>query len=197
MKRPNVLLLSAAAALLTLPLAQAQGMAGMDHSTMNMSQMPAMDLSGMKKLQGKAFDRAFMSAMIPHHQAAVDMARAVLPVSKDATVKAWANAVIKDQNREINLMTAWLKANGGTDAAMAKMMAGSMQGMASMVKASKTPDVAFVQGMIPHHASAVDMASLALQKGSHATVLKLARDIVKAQAQEMYDYRVWLGKRGL
>ncbi len=197
MKRTNPTVLSAIVVLLLSPLAQAQGMAGMDHSTMNMKQMPAMDLSGLKKLQGKAFDRAFMSAMIPHHQAAVDIAKAVLPVSKDSAVKAWANAVIKDQNREINLMTSWLKANGGTDAAMAKMMAGSMQGMAGMVKSSKTPDVAFVQGMIPHHASAVDMASLALQKGSHAAVLKLARDIVKAQAQEMYDYRVWLGKRGL
>lgn len=162
-----------------------------------MSDMSSMDLSGMKKLQGKAFDRAFMSAMIPHHQAAVDMAKAVLPVSKDATVKTWANAVIKDQNREINQMSAWLKANGGTDANMAKMMSGSMQGMASMVKSSKTPDVAFVQGMIPHHASAVDMANLALQQGSDQTVLKLARDIVKAQAQEMYDYRQWLKKRGL
>ena len=51
--------------------------------------------------------------------------------------------------------------------------------------------------MIPHHASAVDMANLALQQGSDQTVLKLARDIVKAQAQEMYDYRQWLKKRGL
>ncbi|GGP30769.1 MULTISPECIES: DUF305 domain-containing protein [Deinococcus] len=193
-KPKKTILLTATAVLLAFPLAQAQGM---NHSSMHMSDMSSMDLSGMKKLQGKAFDRAFMSAMIPHHQAAVDMAKVVLPVSKDATVKTWANAVIKDQNREINQMSAWLKANGGTDANMAKMMSGSMQGMASMVKSSKTPDVAFVQGMIPHHASAVDMANLALQQGSDQTVLKLARDIVKAQAQEMYDYRQWLKKRGL
>ena len=196
MKRTNPTVLSAIVVLLLSPLAQAQGMAGMDHSTMNMKQMPAMDLSGLKKLQGKAFDRAFMSAMIPHHQAAVDMARAVLPVSKDATVKAWANAVIKDQNREINLMGTWLRALGGTDAAMAKKMTGSMQGMASMIKTSKTPDIAFVKGMVPHHASAVDMANLALQQSRDTNVLKLARDIVRAQAQEMHDYRLWLIKRG-
>jgi len=193
-KPKKTILLTATAVLLAFPLAQAQGM---DHSNMHMSQMPAMDMTSLKQLKGKAFDRAFLSAMIPHHQAAVDMAKAVLPVSKDATVKAWANAVIKDQNREINQMNTWLKTYGGTDTNMAKMMAGSMQGMASMVKSSKTPDVAFVQGMIPHHASAVDMANLALQQGASANVLKIARDIVKAQAQEMYDYRLWLSKRGL
>ena len=189
------LLLTAAALLLTAP-ALAQGSHGMDHGSMPMNQMPVMDLGGMKKLHGKAFDRAFLSAMIPHHQAAVDMARAVLPVSKDATVKAWANAVIKDQNREINLMGTWLRALGGTDAAMAKKMTGSMQGMASMIKTSKTPDIAFVKGMVPHHASAVDMANLALQQSRDTNVLKLARDIVRAQAQEMHDYRLWLIKRG-
>ena len=83
-KPKKTILLTATAVLLAFPLAQAQGM---NHSSMHMSDMSSMDLSGMKKLQGKAFDRAFMSAMIPHHQAAVDMAKVVLPVSKDATVK--------------------------------------------------------------------------------------------------------------
>ena len=70
-------------------------------------------------------------------------------------------------------------------------------GMADMVKKSKTPDVAFVQGMLPHHASAIDMANLALQQGQDARVLSLAKTIITAQAKEMLDYRTWLKKRGL
>ncbi|GBF04434.1 hypothetical protein DAERI_020031 [Deinococcus aerius] len=199
MKR-NPLLIAGTAALLT-GLALAQGsMGGMDHSQMSGNTMSGMtmqmDMSGLEKLQGKAFDRAFLSMMIPHHQMAVDMSRAVLPLSKDTTVKTWANTIIKDQNREIAQMNTWLKTYGGSDARMANMMKSSMSGMADAVKKARNPDVAFVQGMLPHHSSAIDMAQMALEKSSDARVLKLARDIVTAQAGEMYSFRQWLIKRG-
>ena len=191
-KPAGLITLLTAGALLT-GAALAQGMAGMDHSNMpgmgnasSAMKMDKMDLSALTKLEGKAFDRAFLSMMVPHHQMAVDMAKAALPVSKDATVKAWANAVIKDQTREITQMNTLLKSMGGVNTAMA-----------DMVKKSKTPDVAFVQGMLPHHASAIDMANLALQQGQDARVLSLAKTIITAQAKEMLDYRTWLKKRGL
>ncbi|WP_412026462.1 DUF305 domain-containing protein [Deinococcus yunweiensis] len=208
MKQTALLLVGSAALVSGIALAQG-AMGGMDHSKMGMTpaatpmeqgMMPmgggmSMDMSGLQKLSGKAFDRAFLSMMIPHHQTAIDMARAVLPVGKDATVKKWANMVIQDQAKEINEMTKLLPAFGGNDAAMATMMKSSMAGMANAVKTSKTPDQAFVQGMLPHHSSALDMAQLALEKSSDARVLKLARDIVTAQAREMYDFRLWLTKR--
>ncbi|MBZ9715412.1 DUF305 domain-containing protein [Deinococcus multiflagellatus] len=191
-------------ALVVTGLAFAQSMPGMDHSSMpgmsgSSASMPMAktDLSGLAKLQGKAFDRAFLSMMVPHHQMAVDMARAVLPLSKDATVKTWANAVIKDQNREITQMNTMLKGMGGVNTAMAGEMKNSMKGMGDMVKKAKNPDVAFVQGMLPHHASAIEMANLALQQGQDARVLSLSRAIITAQAKEMLDYRTWLKKRGL
>ena len=113
-------------------------MGGMDHSQMSGGTMSGMtmkmDMSGLEKLQGKAFDRAFLSMMVPHHQMAVDMSKAVLPRSKDVTVKTWANAVIKDQNREINQMNTLLKSYGGSNAAMANMMKSSMSGHAEMVQ---------------------------------------------------------------
>jgi uncharacterized protein (DUF305 family) len=176
---------------------------GMNHSQMGSTPaktsapMAGMAMGGLEKLSGKAFDRAFLSMMVPHHQAAVDMARAVLPGSKDTTVTAWATAIIKDQNREINEMNALLKTYGGQDAAMAASMMKGMAGMADMVKKAKNPDVAFVEGMIPHHASAIEMATIALQKTSNSKILPLARNIVTAQAKEMYDFRVWLMKRGM
>lgn len=209
MKRTALLLVGSAALVSGIALAQG-AMGGMDHSKMGMTPaatpmgqgtMPmgggmSMDMSGLQKLSGKAFDRAFLSMMIPHHQTAIDMARAVLPVGKDATVKKWANKVIQDQTKEINTMTKLLPAFGGNDQAMANMMKSGMAGMANAVKTSKTPDQAFVQGMLPHHSSALDMAQLALEKSSDARVLGLARDIVTAQAGEMYDFRLWLTKRG-
>ncbi len=184
--------------------AQSGGMGGMD---MGSTSMPGMNMGGMdmskmgttataslEKLSGKAFDRAFLSMMIPHHQAAVDMSKAVLPVSKDAMVKTWANSIIKSQQAEISTMTALLKPLGGVDTKMAAMM-DSMKSMGAMVKTAKNPDVAFVQGMLPHHSSAIDMAKVALQRSSDPKILKIAQDIVLAQAKEMYDFRSWLLKQ--
>ena len=166
-------------------------MAGMNMGGMDMTRMSAMGTASLEKLSGKAFDRAFLSMMIPHHQAALDMAKAVLPVSKDAQVKTWATAIIKSQQAEIGTMTVLLKPLGGSDSRMAAMI-DPMKSMGMTVKNAKNPDVAFVQGMLPHHSSAIDMAKVALQRSSDPRVLSVAQDIVLAQAREMYDFRSWL-----
>ncbi len=56
-------------------------------------------------------DEAFVRGMIPHHQGAIDMARTVLQYGKDEQVRKLANDVIRDQQREIGEMEAWLKKN--------------------------------------------------------------------------------------
>nr|WP_232472549.1 DUF305 domain-containing protein [Deinococcus sp. DB0503] len=133
--------------------------------------------------------------MIAHHQGAVNMARAVQGRVQDAQVKSWVANVIRDQTREINDMRTWLKPLGGIDTKRQTMMASGMQNMLTPLKAAKNPDVAFVEGMLPHHASALNMANLALQRSNDPRVLKLSRDIIQAQANEMYAYRQWLARR--
>lgn len=54
-------------------------------------------------------DEAFTRAMIPHHQAAIEMARIVLKHGKDEHAKKLANDVIREQAREIADMEEWLK----------------------------------------------------------------------------------------
>ncbi len=51
----------------------------------------------------------FVTMMIPHHQGAVDMAKALLIYSTDAELRHLAQQIITDQQNEINLMRAWLK----------------------------------------------------------------------------------------
>ncbi|MFC4638438.1 DUF305 domain-containing protein [Deinococcus hohokamensis] len=185
----NRLLLLAVLTLLTLTPATAQtGHSGMSHGAA-VSPAPAASRQPLARLSGRAFDRAFLSMMTVHHRAALDMSRAALARSRSAQVRAWASSIIKSQSAEIGQMQRLLSAVGGTDAAMAAEMKGMMAGMAGSVKSAANPDRAFLEGMLPHHASAVEMASLALQKSASPAVLGLARDIVRAQAQEMYEFR--------
>jgi uncharacterized protein (DUF305 family) len=54
-------------------------------------------------------DLAFLCAMIPHHQGAIDMSRVVLKHGKHPEAKTMAERIIKDQEREIAEMTAIIK----------------------------------------------------------------------------------------
>ncbi len=53
------------------------------------------------------FDRAFIDAMIPHHQGAIRMARAELARGSDPEVEALARSIIEAQTAEIARMNAW------------------------------------------------------------------------------------------
>ena len=65
----------------------------------------------MEGLQASDPDVAFVRGMIVHHQGAIDMARVVLQYGKDPQSKKWADDVIREQQREIAEMEAWLKKN--------------------------------------------------------------------------------------
>jgi uncharacterized protein (DUF305 family) len=66
----------------------------------------------MQGIQDPNPDAAFVKGMIPHHQSAIDMARVALQYGKDDQVKKWAHDVIREQEREIGEMQAWLKKHG-------------------------------------------------------------------------------------
>ena len=79
-------------------------MATHDPMSMNMADMS-------KMLEGKTGDdlnKAFLEWMIPHHQAAVDMAKYLAASNKPELVKLGAD-IIAAQQKEINQMNTWMK----------------------------------------------------------------------------------------
>ncbi|MDA3033096.1 MAG: DUF305 domain-containing protein [Actinomycetota bacterium] len=82
---------------------------------------------------------------------------------------------------------------GGSDADSSESVA--PESIAAATDSSfNDADVAFAQGMIPHHAQAVDMASLALQpeSGASAEIQALATAIQSGQGPEIETMTQWL-----
>ena len=54
-------------------------------------------------------DRDFAAMMIPHHQGAVDMAKIQLIYGRDPVMRRLAQAIIVEQQQEIELMQRFLQ----------------------------------------------------------------------------------------
>ena len=63
---------------------------------------------GSAKSSGSS-DADFVALMVPHHQAAIEMAKAELLNGKDPQMRRVAQEIIIDQQSEIALMQLWLK----------------------------------------------------------------------------------------
>ena len=73
-------------------------MAGMDTMRKDMNQ----------GMMAKDTDVAFVCGMLPHHQGAIDMAKAELQYGDDPWAKQLAQAIIDAQTKEIGEMKDWL-----------------------------------------------------------------------------------------
>ena len=162
--------------------------------------MAMRSMAELQKLQGRNFDIAYMSMMIDHHKGAVEMAQAILKVSKDARIRKAAQEIIAVQNKEITQLTGWLRSWYGVApsqrymammrADMKPMMDTSLMGM--MPGRGSSPDRAFLEGMIPHHQDAVDMSKLCLQKAARAELKRFCQGVIAVQSREIEQYRQWL-----
>jgi hypothetical protein len=76
---------------------------GGDMTGMSMDDMAAM----LEGKTGDAFDKAFLEGMIPHHQGAIDMARAAQTAAKHGEIREMAIDIMTTQQREIDMMRAW------------------------------------------------------------------------------------------
>ena len=73
-----------------------------------MAGMDSMDRDMNQGMLAKDIDVAFICGMLPHHQGAIDMAKAELQYGDDPWAKQLAQAIIAAQTKEIAEMKDWL-----------------------------------------------------------------------------------------
>lgn len=177
-----------------------QGHAGMNHgetastggSGMTMSHaMGTKSMDSLRAKMGADFDKAFLSQMIAHHAAAVEMAQQALKSAKQPQTQADAKKVIASQTEEIARMKEILKVgyNSAPNTTEQARMRDDMRGMMAM---PVTTDRMFYEMMIPHHQGAVTMSELAGKNAGRDEVKQIARQILDAQKAEISEYKARL-----
>ena len=153
--------------------------------------------------RGDHVDRHFVNGMVPHHQGAIDMARAELDKGKDPKVKAMAQKIIDDQTREIQEMSdlsakKWgsrpkTRRSGPMGRLMDMPISMDMSMAGEEIARAADVDRMFLDMMVPHHAAAIVMAMEEQSNGADPMLKDMAAKIIAAQAKEIGEIRQMLG----
>jgi uncharacterized protein (DUF305 family) len=175
------------------------GMAEMDHDQMGHGSM-GMGSDGMARQMvmqnGKYSDKAFINAMVPHHQGAIEMARVALENAEHEEIQEVSRNIVSTQQSEIEELKSINQEAFGTSNVPMEMSMEQMRGMGMMMDpqslADENPfDEAFIDAMIPHHQSAIGMAGVANEKSKNPRIKELAQNITSAQKREIEQMRGW------
>lgn len=136
-------------------------------------------------------DVEFVTAMVPHHAQALEMAELAPDRARDRRVKVMADRIAAGQGPEIAAMQAWLASHGLPRAATDADHGHDMQGMVTgeqmtqlLASDGEQFDRLFLARMIAHHEGALAMADR-LGQGTHPLVMDMAKDVAATQSVEI------------
>ncbi len=174
------------------------GMAGMDHGSdgsMGAMDSGPMAAQEMVMVDGEYSDEAFIDSMVPHHRGAVGMAEAAIVNAEHPEIRTLAEEIVSAQEAEIQELRAIKEEEYGTPKVARGMDASRMEAMGMtdpQALADKRPfDKAFIDAMIPHHESAIEMAGVAVESSENPRIREIAEGIVEAQEKEIAQMREW------
>lgn len=138
---------------------------------------------------GPRSDVAFIDAMVPHHEMAVEMSNKELADGTDPEVQAMAQGIHDAQLAEIAQMKAVRAELTGSDEVPERhdlQMQQMEEDMKKLAAASGAEvDRVFVEVMLPHHAGAITMAHEAMPYLEREDMRAMARKIIRDQAAEI------------
>ena len=143
-------------------------------------------------------DGAFISEMVPHHEAAIEMAQLAQTEAEHPEIKQLAARIIGSQGEEITqleeahqrLFGAPIGSEDHGDLGLSEEDSG-MSHDTSALEGADPFDQAFIDMMIPHHQGAIRMSRIELASGSDLELKSLAEAIIEAQSSEIEDMNAW------
>jgi uncharacterized protein (DUF305 family) len=154
--------------------------------------------------RGNPTEQAFLKAMIPHHEAAVEMAEIAQDRGQHREVKRLADSIIETQTDEIRRMETLHERLFGAEVVpdpeahdelgLSAEAAGAEHTDVAELETSRPFDRAFIDMMVPHHQGAIRMARAVLAKSDDGGIRALARAIIDAQAREIRQMNEWRSK---
>lgn len=158
----------------------------------------------------KSPEVGFARDMIFHHSNAVALALILRDRTEDEAMRVLAVDILLTQQNQIGQMQGWLDVWGVPVAAVGPAMAwmgmsvdGLMPGMATPEEMKQLnelhgveADVAFLNLMIAHHQSGIDMAHAIRSRSNRSEVEILAQSIIISQESELTYMRDLLMRKG-
>jgi uncharacterized protein (DUF305 family) len=148
-------------------------------------------LKALSTLNGASFDVAFMRALVPVHEEAVEIAMAATLNADHTQVLKWNQAVVERKNAEVRQMLGWLKAMGATPT---KRNAGVQTASVKRMRVLKDAalEKAYLPLMATHLEQSAALAQLAAKKATNPALRAFAADVTKKETTEAAMLRSWL-----
>ena len=142
-------------------------------------------------------DLVFIDAMIVHHQSAVMMAEMALDASEREEILTLADEIIEAQEAEIEQLGQWRDEwyPDAPESDLTGMMDMSGMNMSDedmqMMEDTEDFDKMFIDMMIPHHESAIEMARALQTTTERPELQELTEAIITAQEGEIAQMEQW------
>lgn len=153
----------------------------------------AATVKALSGLSGQAFDAAFLRALIPVDEEAVEVSMAATLNADHSELLQWNQVLIDRKNGQVRQMLGWLKAMG---ASQGKRNAGVVSAPVKRMRSLK--DAALEKAYLPMMASHLEqsraIASVAASKASRPEIRAFAQRIVKVEVGESSMLRSWMKK---
>ncbi len=138
------------------------------------------------------FDKEWMNEMISHHEGAIQMSEMAEKKSQIQQIKNAAEKIIKDQRKDQQKMTQWLKDWYNTSPKKEAQPPEMMSKMDKLKSASGAEfDREFLDAMIKHHEDGISMAKLATSQAKHPQLKGLAENDIETQSKEIEEFMNW------
>ena len=138
------------------------------------------------------YEVRFLKGMIDHHMMAVMAAELCPGRVIHEELQSLCQSISETQSAEIELMQGWLEDWYGItyEPQMTRRGERQLEDLASL--SGEDFEIAFLEGMIRHHAAAVKEGEQCLRRAEHEELIALCESIMESQAQEISQMETWL-----